>query len=277
MSSPIDGGTVLITGASSGIGRSIAQQLAPRAARIVLVARRTERLEEIAKELRAANGALRVDVFGCDLADRAALDRFVSDLAERGGDVDVLINNAGLGDVGVFDKSSLAKQLFMIDVNVTALVRLTHAFLPGMVARRRGAVLNISSGFGLTYLPGFAGYVGTKHFVTGFTEALHTELTGTGVHACQVCPGPVATEFEQNVGNFSDQKVPAFLELSADDCAAASIGAIDRRRALVVPTLLFKLLVWLTISTPRWLTRLVLRPAGKRVRRMQEKALPAAS
>lgn len=270
MVSPIDGGTVLITGASSGIGRCIAEQIGHRAKLLVLVARRKDRLDELAKLLVGRHPTLEVETFSCDVSDRDALDRFVGQISESIGQIDVLINNAGLGDMSVFDRSSLKKQQFMIDVNIVALVRLTHAFLPGMIARGRGAVLMIGSGFGLGYMPGVATYVATKHFVHGFSESLHTELAGTGVHVAQLCPGPVATEFEENMGNFTGQKVPALLEISAERCASVAIAAVDKRRALVIPHIFFKLLLWSAALTPRWLTRFFMRILGKRVRRLQE-------
>jgi short-subunit dehydrogenase len=270
MGSPIDGGTVVVTGASSGIGRDIAREIAARAKRIVLVARRKERLESLSRELEQANAKLKVDVYAVDLADRAAVKAFADRAKEEVGDVDVLVNNAGLGDMGVFDKSSLEKQLFMIDLNVVGLVALTHAFLPGMIARGKGAILMVSSGFGFSFLPGFAGYIGTKHFVTGFTEALRLEAAGTGVRIGQVCPGPVATEFEDNVGNFTGMKVPSLLELSSAACARACVRAIDWNRALVVPHLLIAFFLLIARYSPRWLVRMVLWPAGRRVRRMQE-------
>lgn len=274
MVSPIDGGTILITGASSGIGRCIAEQIGRRAKMLVLVARRKDRLDELAKVLVGRHPTLEVETFSCDVSDRAALDDFIQEVRDKVGDVDVLINNAGLGDMSVFDRSALKKQQFMIDVNISALVRLTHAFLPGMIARARGAVLMIGSGFGLGYMPGVATYVATKHFVHGFSESLHTELAGTGVHVAQVCPGPVATEFEENMGNFTGQKVPGLLEISAEQCAVAAVAAVDKRRALVIPHIFFKLLLWSAALTPRWMTRMFMRILGKRVRRVQAAKLP---
>ncbi len=275
MASPIDGGTVLVTGASSGIGRDIARLVAPRAKCIVLVARRKDRLEELARELEAASPKLTTHVYGCDLASRDAVKAFAAELAKDVGEVDVLVNNAGVGDMGVFDKADIEKQVFMIDLNITALVLLTRALLPGMVAQGRGAVLMVSSGFGLAFLPGFAAYVGTKHFVTGFTEALRLEAAGTGVRIGQVCPGPVATEFEQNIGNFTGMKVPCAVELSSLACAKSCVRAIDGDRALVVPGFLIAFLLLLSRYTPRWLVRLVLWPAGRRIRAMHQRAADA--
>lgn len=269
MPSPIDGGTVLITGTSSGIGREIARLVAGRAKTLLLVARRKDRLDELAAELKGKHASLEVRVYACDLGDRCSLGMFIEQVDAEGSSVDVLINNAGLGDMGVFDRTDLKKQLSMIDLNVAALVQLTHAFVPGMVARGKGAVLNISSGFGLGFTPGFATYVGTKHFVTGFTESLHLDLAGTGVVASQICPGPVATEFEEATGNFTGQKVPGFLELDAESCARTAVRAIDQRRALIIPHLFFWWLLGWSRHVPRWLVRAVMRPLAKYIRQTQ--------
>ncbi len=274
MSSPIDGGTILVTGASSGIGRDVARLCGPRAKALVLVARREDRLTELADELRAANPSLVTHVFACDLADRAATEGLARDVDERVGAIDVLINNAGLGDLGVFDRTRIDRVLFMMEVNCAAPLILTRAFLPGMISRGRGAVLMVSSGFGLAYLPGFAAYIATKHFVSGFTESLRVELAGTGVRVGQVCPGPVATEFEGNIGNFTGLKAPGFLEISAEACARTCVATIDGNRAMAIPHVLIWIVLWLSRATPRWMVRLVLWPTGRRMRRMQARAQP---
>lgn len=267
--SAIDGGTVLVTGASSGIGTAIARQVAPRAKALVLVARRAPRLEALAAELRAAHEGLRVEVIPCDLARRDQLDALVAEVRERGLEVDVLVNNAGVGMMGVFDRASAERTAFMIDLNVTSLALLTSAFLPGMVARGRGGVLNVSSGFGLAVMPAFAAYCGTKHFVTGFTEGLVADLAGTGVTATQVCPGPVATEFEDTMGNFTGAKVPGFVEISAEHCARAALRGFDRRRALVVPGTAMKLLMLVNALSPRFMRRAFASLLGRVARKRQ--------
>lgn len=267
MGSPIDGGVVVVTGASSGIGAEIARQLAPRARRLVLVARRRDRLEALASELRGARPELEVAVRPCDLSSPADADALSAELARE--PVDVLVNNAGAGDLSVFDRSEPARQVALVELNVTSLVRLTRAVLAGMVERGRGGVLNVSSGFGMVTAPGFALYVGTKHFVTGFTESLRADLAGTGVRATQVCPGPVATEFEQNVGNFTGQKVPGLVEISAARCARAAIRGFDRNRALVIPGVLVSLGLLLHALSPRFLWRWITVLLGPTVRRTQ--------
>lgn len=265
MSSPIDDGRVLITGASSGIGRELALRIAHRAKAILLVARRRERLDELAAELTKLRPALEVRVFACDVTDRAATDAM---LAEA-GTVDVLVNNAGLGDLGVFDRANWEKTERMIALNCTSLLYLTHRLVGAMVGRGRGGILNISSGFGLTFGPGMAAYIATKHFVSGFTEGLRLDVAGTGVVVTQVCPGPVATEFEENIGNFTGLHAPKFVEISAAACARASIRGFDWRRALVIPGFWIKVLLFLGLWTPRVILRLLYAPAARALRRKQ--------
>ncbi|CAN5925452.1 SDR family oxidoreductase [soil metagenome] len=268
----IDGGTILVTGASSGIGMAIARLVAPRAKALVLVARRADRLEELKRELIAARQELRVECIPCDLASREELAKLVAEVAARDLEVDVLVNNAGVGMMGLTERADPAKTAFMIDLNVTSLTLLTLAFLPGMVARKRGGILNVSSGFGLATMPLFAAYCGTKHYVTGFTEGLRADLAGTGVAVTQVCPGPVATEFEQVMGNPTGAKVPAFIEISAEQCARTALRALEAHRALVVPGVVMKLVMLINAFSPRFLRGVF---AGLMGRYARKKQLPA--
>ncbi len=268
-SSAIEGGTILVTGASSGIGMAIARLVAPRAKTIVLVARRVERLEELKRALVAARPALKVEVVPCDLASRDDVARLVTEVGARGLDVDVLVNNAGVGMMGLFEKADATKTAFMIDLNVTSLSLLTLAFLPGMVKRDRGGVLNISSSFGLGVTPMFAAYLATKHYVTGFTEGLCADLAGTNVVATQVCPGPVKTEFEQTMGNETGAKVPAFIEISAEHCARAAVGAFEHGRAMVIPGIVMKIVMFINGVSPRFMRRLFAGLLGRYARRKQ--------
>jgi len=264
MSSAIDNGTVLVTGASSGIGMAIAREIATRAKRILLVARRVQRLEDLKIELQKKNAKLEVEVFACDLADRAATKGLPERLKEKGVDaVDVLINNAGVGLMGAFDRSDPDKLTNMIDLNVTGPTLLTRALLPGMIARKKGGVINISSGFGMAVMPSFAAYCATKHYVTGFTEALHSDVAGTNVIITQVCPGPVATEFEQQIGNFTGMQAPSFIEISAVRCARAAIRGFDWGFAMVVPGIVMKLVMLINDLSPRFMRRVVASILGR--------------
>jgi len=269
MSAAIDGATMLVTGASSGIGMAIARLVAPRVKTLVLVARRVDRLRELEKELTRDRKGLRVEIIPCDLADRDEIATLIREVRTRKLDVDILVNNAGVGLMGLYEQADPVKAAFMIDVNVTSLSLLTLAFLPGMVERKKGGVLNISSGFGLATMPLFAAYCGTKHFVTGFTEGLRADLAGTGVVATQVCPGPVATEFEQAMGNTTGQKVPAFVEITADHCARAAMGAFERDRAMVVPGLVMKLVMLINALSPRFMRRIFAGLVGRYARKKQ--------
>lgn len=260
---------MIITGASSGIGRALARQLAPRARALVLVARRKDRLEALCGELLAQRPKLEVRVFGCDVTDRGQAGAMLASVEAELGGVDVLVNNAGFGDLGAFDLADWDKIERMIALNVTSLAWLTHRVLGGMVQRGRGGVINISSGFGLTFGPGLSAYVGTKHFVSAFTEGLRLDVAGTGVRVTQVCPGPVDTEFQDTVGNFTGQAVPGALMISAERCARAAIRGLDRNRALVVPGILMKILIFLGTTSPRWLLRLIYGPAARAIRAKQ--------
>lgn len=261
-------GTVVVTGASSGIGLAIAREVAARAKTLILVARRRARLDALATELREKYTQCEVVVLTCDLGDRAATKALATELAARKDGIDVLVNNAGLGDMGLFERSSEDKTLGMLEVNVTAVLILTRALLPGMVERGKGGVLFVSSGFGLGYLPSFSAYVGTKHFITGMANALRAELSGTGVTVTQVCPGPVATEFEENAGNFTGRKVPGFIEITADHCARAAVNGFEANRAIVIPGLFMKLAMFLN----GWTAGFVYRPIAALLGRVARKA-----
>ena len=273
MASPIDGGVVLVTGASSGIGRAIAREVGMRANVLVVVARRAEQLAKLKEELLAARRALVVEVIVCDLSKPEEVDTLVAEVGKRGHEVDVLVNNAGVGLMGAFDRADPAKVRAMLDLNVTSLTMLTLALLPGMVARGRGGILNISSGFGLSALPSFAAYIGTKHFVTGFSDGLHADLAGTGVSVTQVLPGPVKTEFADRIGNFTGRDAPALAEISAERCARVAVRAFDNRRALVVPGVTMKALMLVNGMSPRFTRRIFAGVLGRIARKAELKAL----
>jgi len=269
MRPPLDGSTALVTGASSGIGRAFALELAPRVAKIAIVARRRDRLVALAEELRALRPSLEVAVAPCDLSDQAAIDLMLEAVELDLGPIDILINNAGLGHAGLFQATPWPKVDAQIAVNVTALTYLVHRLVPGMVERSGGGVLNVSSGFGLTFFPGMAVYTGTKHFVTAFTESLREELRGTGVVVSQVCPGPVESEFMDVMGDPTGRGVPRAVRISAARCAREALRGFARGRPLIVPGRLMRLILWLGRLTPRFLYRLVMRPVGGEFRRVE--------
>ncbi len=191
----INGCNALITGASAGIGREFARQLASRARSLVLIARREERLNELRNELRDRNAQLTVHVRVVDLCEKSQIDELIRWLAREKIEIDFLINNAGLGDVGPFATSPPQRNDEMLQVNVAALTHLTRRLLPQMISQKRGAILNVSSSAGFLPIPEFNVYAATKAYVTSFSESLRAELRDTGVTVTALCPGPVHTEF----------------------------------------------------------------------------------
>lgn len=224
------GSTVLITGASGGLGEAFAEQLAKRGSDLVLVGRSEHKLQALAERLdRQSN--IKATVLTADLASAAEVDQLISDLKTRRIDVDLLINNAGFGLFQRFLETPLDRQMEEIDVNVRAVVSLTHALAPAMVARRKGGVINISSSAGFQPLAGANVYAASKSFVLLFSEALAQELVRTGVRVLAVCPGPIATGF------FADKK-PDLTRNQMDDpkgIVEETLRAFDRGKRVLVP------------------------------------------
>jgi uncharacterized protein len=225
--------TCLVTGASSGIGADIARALAARGYGVTIVARRTERLEQLAAELRERHGA-RVETVGCDLCDEDARQRMRAELEERGLTVEVLVNNAGFGTAGRFDRLDLERELEMVRLNVEAVVDLCGRYVPAMVQRGRGAVLNVASTAAFQPLPRQATYSASKAFVLTFTDALHEDLADTGVTATTLCPGPAKTEFMTTAG-MDWEGLPDFIWSESAVVAEAGVKGLERGRRVVVP------------------------------------------
>lgn len=234
--------TALVTGASSGIGEQFARQLADRGDDVVLVARRADRLEALAAELPTT-----AHVLPCDLATEAA--SVAGRVAELGVEIDLLVNNAGFGTSGRFLDHDPARDAEQVRVNCEAMVTLTHAFLPGMVERRRGGVINVASTAGLQPIPYESVYAATKAFAISFTDALHIELRGTGVRALSVNPGPVPTEWQEVAGYDSVGVVPG--EISAEQVARESLAAYDRGRRFLIPGRVIRWFMRATAPAPR--------------------------
>ena len=264
---PIDGGNVLITGASSGIGLELARALASRARSIVVVARRVERLEGLKDELSASHPGLVVRTEPCDLSDPDAVEALSGRLLEEFGAVDVLVNNAGAGLQGLYEKSEWDRVYGLIRLNVLALALLTRRLMPAMVARRRGGVLNINSGAGVAIMPGMAAYVGTKHFVTGFSETLRAELDGTGVVVSQALPGPVETGFDEAANIGPPGVMDRIFRISAARCAREVIRGFERGRPMIFPGSAFRAVMTLQDALPRGLQRRAARSQGRRLRK----------
>jgi hypothetical protein len=252
---------VLITGASVGIGREFARQLAGRARSMILIARRDEKLVELADELHQAHPKLLVHIRKIDLADPVQLRELLAWLDREPREVDLLINNAGLGDSGPFAKSDPVRNNQMTLVNVTALTSLTRHLLPRLISRGHGGILNVSSSAGFLPIPGSAVYAATKAYVTSFSEALRAELRGTGVSVCALCPGPVVTEFQQVAKRDGAQPNigPKFLVVSVEQVVRDALAALESDRPLVIPGFGMKLLMVLARVMPMPVMRLVAR------------------
>ena len=232
---PSPSATCVVTGASSGIGAEFARQLADRGHGVFLVARREDRLRELASEIERDHG-VRAEFAGCDLGDAADRRNLPGLVARRDLDVSVLVNNAGFTTVGDVHLNP-DRQLGMVHVNIEALVDLTTQWLPGMVDRGAGTVINVASVASFLPIPAQAVYAATKAFVRSFSEAVSAEVRGTGVTVTALCPGPVETEFVEAGGFKKESPGPSFVWSSARDVARAGIEGAERGKRVVVPGL----------------------------------------
>jgi len=244
-------GAALITGASAGIGEAFARQLARRGHSLVLVARRKARLDELANELSGAHDVA-VEVIEADLAT----DEGVGAVEERlrRGDVELLVNNAGFGTVGDFASLPLDRELEELDVNVRALMRLTHAALGPMTEQRRGGIINVASTAAFQPIPRNATYSATKAFVLHFTEAIHEEAKAHNVSVTCLCPGPVQTEFQQ-VAGIDRSNLPSMAWTRVDAVVDSALSALRSRRAITVPGAMNFAAASSTRMMPRFLVR----------------------
>ena len=243
----------VVTGASSGIGRAFVLVLADRGYDLVVVARDAARLETLADEIRDAYGA-QAEVLSADLSDPSSLLEVETRVADAGRPIDLLVNNVGFGTSGAFAALPIAREQQEIQLNVVALVRLTHAAIDGLVARGRGGVINVASIAGYQPTPGNAVYGATKAFVMSFTQAVHEELKGTGVKCMVLAPGFTRTEFQVRAG-FDSSEVPGFLWQDAATVVGHSLRAYDRGRAVCVPGPLNAATAAFTAVTPQSITR----------------------
>lgn len=228
-----DGGAVLVTGASSGIGAEIAREFARRAYQVILVARGADRLRALADSL---DGHPRV--LPADLADPAQRATLPDQVAALGLTVDILVNNAGMSNLGPVARSNPEAELRLVEVDVAAVVDLCSRFVPAMVSRRRGAVLNVASVGAFGPVPWQASYGAAKAFVLSYTEAMREELRGTGVAVSTLCPGPVHTGFGEAAGipdEEAEKLLPKFMWEDPDAVAKSAIEGLDRGKSVIVP------------------------------------------
>jgi len=248
----------LITGASAGIGTEFATRLAEQHYDLVLVARRRDRLAEIASKQRALHG-IRVEVIDADLSPPGTVDAIVAEVARLGITVDMLVNNAGFGTHGRFESLSPERERDEVAVNVASLVALTHAFLPAMLERGRGGVINVASTAAFQPVPYMAVYGATKAFVRSFSEALHEEVRGRGVRVLALCPGPTATEFFDRAVAIAPGPIR-----TAREVVTTALAAYDAGKPVAIDGPSNKIMIALSGLIPRtWSTRIagrVMRP-----------------
>lgn len=224
--------TALITGASSGIGAAFARALAKDGYDVILVARRADRLQAIADELKATR-EMRAEVLPADLAAPGAASQVFQQVTERGLQVDLLVNNAGLGNHGAFLESGLDVHQKMIDLNISALTGLTHAFLPGMVARGEGGILNVASTAAFQSIPYMAVYAATKSYVLSFSEGLAEEVGPKGVKVVCLCPGPTESEFV-GVAEFKTDMIHKVPMMTSESVVKEGLDALRAGRTVQV-------------------------------------------
>lgn len=255
------GSLAIVTGATAGIGYAFATHLARRGHALLLISRNESRLAEVAAELGAAHG-VSVRVLGADLSREAEIDRVAGQLSAE-PDVGVLVNNAGFGTTGRLHASDPAVQAAMVKLHTLAPMQLTRAVLPAMVAAGRGWIINVSSIAGFTFSPGNVNYGSTKAYITRFSQALDTELAGSGVVVQALCPGFTHTEFHARA-RMDMQRVPRWVWMTADQVVEASIRAAERGRPVVViPGVLYGIITALLRFLPngvmRWGSRVLKR------------------
>jgi uncharacterized protein len=261
--------TALVTGASAGIGLELARALAPKLDSLIVVARRAERLEQLAKELQSRYPSLKVAIESADLSDSEAVQTLVQQLESRHGEVDILVNNAGLGEYELFERSPWSRIQQIVEVNIVAMLCLSHQLLPAMIHRGHGAILNIGSGAGYAAMPNAAVYTASKHFVRAFTESLRAQLVGTGIVVSEAAPGPVESEFD-HVAGIVGGVTPgqSILRITAATCAADIVREFDRGSPVIFPGRTYR---WLMRAQPLMPRRLLATQVAKAARKMRDR------
>ena len=240
--------TALITGASAGIGAAYAKQLAAKGSDLVLVARDVTRLQALAAELKAKH-SVQVEVLQADLADRAQLDKVCVRVAQN--DIDLVVNNAGFGIKQSFVGGTIESEQYLLDVLVTAVMRITHAAMPGLIERNCGGVINVSSIAGWM---SSGTYSSAKAWVTSFSEALATRHKDSKVHVMALCPGYTRTEFHARA-NMETQTIPNWMWLDVDAVVAKSLKDFEKGKPISVPGMQYKFLSLIAQYLPRPIVR----------------------
>ncbi len=258
----------LITGASGGIGLELARVFAEEGFDLVVVARRAAELEELARQCRDEFRA-RVDVYPSDLLAPGAVDELMHGLEKEGRTIDVLVNNAGLMEMGLFAEIEAEKHERLIQLNIAVLSALTRRFLPGMIERERGRILNVASTSAFQPVPAMATYAASKAFVLSFSEALSEELRGTGITVTALCPGFTKTDMLDRARDEheSAQSIPDFMVSDVGDVAREGFDACMSGTVVVVPGRPNQLLASSVGFYPRWLVRGVTGIFGRRAAR----------
>ena len=251
----------LITGGSSGIGAELARQLAAGGANLLLTARRRDRMEALAAGLREMHG-ISAEIFVADLAQPNAPAEIFSFTQEKGIAVELLVNNAGFGIYGEFHKHDLARELEMVQVNVTAVVHLTHLFLPQMIERGSGDILIVSSAAGFQGVPSLVNYAATKAFALHFAEGLAEEVRSYGVHVCALCPGSTASEFRQVAGKSG----PGGPQETAEKVARVGLKAVAAGKSCVISGAMN----WLAVQSQRLAPRAMVPRVAAKLRQLQK-------
>jgi len=262
------GKTALVTGASSGIGKTFAELLAQKGFAVVLTARRGDRLETLAAELKQKYGVAAHTIVA-DLAQPNASEQIAAELKSRKLAIDLLVNNAGYGVPGSYVNVAWGDHERFMQVMVTSVLDLTYRLLPGMIERGWGRIINIASVAGMVPSPaGHTLYGASKAFLIRLSEALSAENGPKGVNVTAVCPGFTWSEFHDVTGTRDKMnEMPGFLWLKADDVAREGYEAVMKGRSVVVNGAIYRLLVWLTGTLPRGLARWVSGSAGRRYRK----------
>jgi short-subunit dehydrogenase len=244
--------TALITGASSGLGEEFARQLARENYDLVLTARREDRLRTVAAEANKL-GSSKVEVIASDLGQPDAAAKLHQQVAQRGIEIECLVNNAGFGTHGIFHKLPLDRELDEIDLNIKALVALTRLFLDGMVARQRGTIINVASTAAFQPVPYMATYAATKAFVLNFSEAVAHEVRRDGVKVMALCPGPTRTEFQAAAG-VGTSSFPSFAYMDAYTVVAQALASAKRGKAVRINGIINQVMAQSNRISPRSVT-----------------------